>query len=234
VAGTPRGRHRGRWRPRSDRGVRGSRSSPSDLQGQEVGRASCSTDARFPRTRSGGRGRAAITPSGCPRPPGAPPVWAGPRTEVDRLEWREGDPGDPAALLADFLAAHGLAGAPSTQVGDTAVSLLLGAVGCARVGGLPTGRATPVPAVPELAAVAHRLGGSPRPRRPPPAPSVRGRRRGPTPSTPRPSSTSGRRSAGATSTRPTSSGTAAHRTAPRRQRSPPPSPGSRVRCTAAS
>ena len=96
-------------------------------------------------------------------PPGAPPHWDGPRTEVDRLEWREGDPGDPAVLLADFLAAHGLAGAPSAQGGDTAVSLLLGAVGCARVGGLPTGRATPVPAVPELAAVAQRLGREPTP-----------------------------------------------------------------------
>ena len=111
---------------------------------------------------------AASSPVRVLSPPGAPPVWAGPRTEVDRWEWREGDPGDPVALLADFLAAHGLVGEPSAQGGDTAVALLLGAVGCARIGGVPPGPASPVPAVPELAAVAYRLGGEP----PEPAPAV--------------------------------------------------------------
>lgn len=94
-------------------------------------------------------------------PPAAPPVWAGPLTEVDRWEWREGDPGDPVALLEAFLAAHDLAVEPSAQRGRTAVALLLGAVGCARVGGVPAGSASPVPAVPELAAVAYRAGGRP-------------------------------------------------------------------------
>ena len=65
------------------------------------------------------------------------------------------------AQLAAFLAEHDLAGEPAAQGGDTVVALLLGAVGCARVGGLPTGRSSPVPAVPELAAVAYRLGGDP-------------------------------------------------------------------------
>jgi para-aminobenzoate synthetase component 1 len=94
-------------------------------------------------------------------PPGAPPVWAGPRREVDRWEWRQGDPGEPVTLLEAFLAEHGLAGEPAAQGGDTVVALLLGAVGCARVGGVPAGPASPVPAVPELAAVAYRPGGGP-------------------------------------------------------------------------
>lgn len=95
------------------------------------------------------------------RPPGTPPVWAGPRTEVDRWEWREGDPGDPVALLTAFLDEHDLAREPAAQHGDSVVALLLGAVGCARVGGVPAGPSSPVPAVPELAAVAYRLGGDP-------------------------------------------------------------------------
>jgi para-aminobenzoate synthetase component 1 len=59
-------------------------------------------------------------------------------------------------VLADFLAAHGLAGEPATQSGDTSVVLLIGAVGCGLIGEVPTGRPTPVPAVPELVAVAVR------------------------------------------------------------------------------
>ena len=94
-------------------------------------------------------------------PPGTPPVWAGHRTEVDRWEWRVGDPGDPVELLTAFLGDHGLAGAPAAQRGGTVVAVLLGAVGCARVGGVPTGPPSPVPAVPELAAVAYGPGGGP-------------------------------------------------------------------------
>ena len=113
---------------------------------------------------------AASSPRRVLRPPGTPPVWAGPRTEVDRWEWREGDPGDPVALLSAFLADHDLAGEPSAQQGDTVVALLLGAVGCARVGRVPTGPSSPVRAVPEVAAVAYRLGGDPAP--PPPTGAV--------------------------------------------------------------
>ena len=94
------------------------------------------------------------------QPPAAPPGCAGPRTEVDRWEWRPGDGGDPVEQLGAFLDAHGLGGAPAAQRGGTAVALLAGATGCARLGGLPDGPASPVPAVPELAAVAYRLGGS--------------------------------------------------------------------------
>ena len=100
-------------------------------------------------------------------PPATPPAWAGPRTELDRWEWRTGDPGDPVELLTVFLAEHGLAGEPAAQTGDTAVALLLGAVGCARVGGVPAGPSTPVPAVPEVAAVAYRSGGDLPPERRP-------------------------------------------------------------------
>jgi para-aminobenzoate synthetase component 1 len=95
-------------------------------------------------------------------PPATPPVWTGPRTEVDRWEWREGDPGDPVELLAAFLAEHDLAREPAAQAGSTAVALLLGAAGCARVGEVPAGRTTPVPAVPEVVAVAYRAGGDER------------------------------------------------------------------------
>ena len=84
--------------------------------------------------------------------------WAGPRTEVDRWEWREGDPGDPVDALAGFLAEHGLAVSRRRRAG-TPVALLRGAVGGARVGGVPAGPPSPVPAVPELAAVAYRAGG---------------------------------------------------------------------------
>ncbi len=102
---------------------------------------------------------AASSPGRVLIPPGTPPVWAGPRTEVDRWEWREGDPGDPVELLTAFLSAHDLVREPAAQAGTTVVALLLGAVGCARVGGVPSGPSSPVPAVPELAAVAYRPGG---------------------------------------------------------------------------
>ena len=96
-------------------------------------------------------------------PPATPAAWAGHRRERDRLEWRDGDPGEPASLLADFLAAHGLGGPLGSQRGDTVVRLLSGAAGCARLGALPVGRPSPVPAVPELVAVAYGPGGSPTP-----------------------------------------------------------------------
>jgi len=95
------------------------------------------------------------------RPPGTPAAWSGPLVERERWEWRTGDGGDPAQLLAAFLAEHGLDGPLRAQRGDTAVALLAGAAGCARLGGLPVGRSSPVPAVPELVAVAYAAGGAP-------------------------------------------------------------------------
>jgi para-aminobenzoate synthetase component 1 len=93
-----------------------------------------------------------------PGPPGRPPAWRGPLTEVDRWEWRGG--GDPAAQLEGFLAEHHLAGPAHRQRGRTAVALLVGAIGCARLAGVPAGAPSPVPAVPEIAAVAYRRGGT--------------------------------------------------------------------------
>jgi para-aminobenzoate synthetase component 1 len=86
-------------------------------------------------------------------PPGHP---AGSLRELDRLEWRSGDDPDGAAVLADFLSAHGLDGEPSAQRGDISVVLLIGAVACAELAGLPAGRTSPVPAAPDLVAVAVR------------------------------------------------------------------------------
>jgi para-aminobenzoate synthetase component 1 len=87
--------------------------------------------------------------------------------EVERLEWRPADAGDPSALLADFLDANGLGGPPSAQSGDVAVTVLLGAAGCAALAGLPRPSPSPVD-VPELVAVAVSRGdaGEPAPRAP--------------------------------------------------------------------
>ena len=70
------------------------------------------------------------------------------------MEWRPSDGGDPSALLRTFLADVGLAGDPASQSGEVAVALMVGAIGCAQLAGLPVGARSPVPAVPELVAVA--------------------------------------------------------------------------------
>jgi para-aminobenzoate synthetase component 1 len=93
---------------------------------------------------------------------------AGSYNEADRVEWRIGDAADPVDLLGGFLAEHGLGGSAGHGAGDSVVALLLGAWGCARLAGLPAGLPTPVPAVPELVAVALRPGEqAARPPRPP-------------------------------------------------------------------
>ena len=89
----------------------------------------------------------------------APPGLGGPpRRERARLEWRAGDPGEPADLLQAFLDAHGAGGEPARgRAGGadrTVVAVLLGAHGCARLAGLPAGPPSPVATVPELVAVA--------------------------------------------------------------------------------
>ena len=92
------------------------------------------------------------------RPPGTPAAWRVPLVERERLEWRAGDAGAPADLLAGFLSAHGLDGEPAAQRGDTVVALLAGAAGCAEIGGLPQGRPSPADAVPEVVAIAYGRG----------------------------------------------------------------------------
>ena len=93
-------------------------------------------------------------------PPGRPPSWRGPLVELERWEWRDGDAADPASGLAAFLAEHDLAGPAAGQRGSTGVVLLAGALGCARLAGLPAGAPSPVRAVPEVVAVAVRPGGT--------------------------------------------------------------------------
>ena len=72
------------------------------------------------------------------------------------MEWRPADGGSPAVVLDTFLHDMGLGGELAAQHGDVAITLLLGATACAAIAGLPTGSASPVPAVPELVAVAVR------------------------------------------------------------------------------
>jgi para-aminobenzoate synthetase component I len=101
-------------------------------------------------------------------PPGRPDQWQGPLQEIERLEWRDGDPADPVEALGDLLATHDLAGPAPRSDDDVAVVLLAGAQACARLGGLPAGPPSPVRAVPDLVAVAVRRAGQPAP--PLPAP----------------------------------------------------------------
>lgn len=80
-----------------------------------------------------------------------------------RLTWRVGDPGDPAALLEDFLAAAGLpardlarAGGPRDRVGEGPVAtLLVSAAAGAVMTGAPVGAPSPAPEVPDVVAVVH-------------------------------------------------------------------------------
>jgi para-aminobenzoate synthetase component 1 len=82
---------------------------------------------------------------------GRPSSWRSGLVELERVETD-----DPAQLLA-FLDEHGLAGEPSTQSGQVAVAVLVGARGCARLGHVPEGRPSPA-AVPECVAIAYRRG----------------------------------------------------------------------------
>ncbi len=93
-------------------------------------------------------------------PPGRPATWQGGLAEVARLHWSGPADGDLAATLGGFLAEHGLSGPVGQGRGDTAVALLLGASGCAHLAGLPVGAPSPVPAVPEVVAVAVRRTGA--------------------------------------------------------------------------
>jgi para-aminobenzoate synthetase component 1 len=88
-----------------------------------------------------------------PAPPGAAAACRPRLVEVDRLEWRVGDGGDPAALAADFCARH--AGPHTGHEGSVCgvAVLLSAAAGAVMVGGA-TGAPSPVPAVPDLALVA--------------------------------------------------------------------------------
>ncbi|WP_199036637.1 chorismate-binding protein [Glycomyces salinus] len=94
-----------------------------------------------------------------PVPPGAPGVCADRLVECDRFEWRLGQGGDPAVLVADFLdrwrGRH--TGAEGSVCGVGV--LISAAAGAAMIGGA-AGAVTPVPAVPDVALVAYRHGRS--------------------------------------------------------------------------
>jgi para-aminobenzoate synthetase component 1 len=85
--------------------------------------------------------------------PGRPPSWRGPLVEVDRLETH-----DPSLLLA-FLDSLDLGDVTRSHEADTAVGILVGARGCAELGGVPAPGPSPV-AVPECVAVAYRRTGA--------------------------------------------------------------------------
>lgn len=89
-----------------------------------------------------------------PAPPGADPGCRARLVEVDRLEWRLGDGGDPAALAEAFCAAY--SGPHTGEDGSVCgvAVLVSGAAGAVMAGGA-TGAPTPVPAVPDLALVAY-------------------------------------------------------------------------------
>jgi para-aminobenzoate synthetase component 1 len=90
--------------------------------------------------------------------------------ERSRFEWRLGQPGDPATLLEDFLAGHGL---PVRRLADLApasqptgvptrpaavgpalgASLFVSAAAGARLSGAPPGAASPCPQLPDVVAV---------------------------------------------------------------------------------
>jgi para-aminobenzoate synthetase component 1 len=92
-----------------------------------------------------------------PAPPGVDAACLPRLTEVDRLEWRIGDGGDPAALAAAFRARH--TGPHTDDEGSICgiAVLVSAAAGAAMVGGA-TGAPSPAPAVPDLALVAYRHG----------------------------------------------------------------------------
>ncbi|MCA1710500.1 MAG: anthranilate synthase component I family protein [Actinobacteria bacterium] len=78
------------------------------------------------------------------------------------MEWRPADGGNPAALLTAFLDGTGLTTPQSAEHGDVAVTVLVGAAGCAALAGLPLPAPSPVD-VPELVAVAVERSGEPAP-----------------------------------------------------------------------
>jgi para-aminobenzoate synthetase component 1 len=75
--------------------------------------------------------------------------------EVERLEWRLGDGGDPLAVLASYLADAGLGPDGRGGRGVTGAAVLVSAAAGAVAAGGPAGAPTPCPAVPDVVAVLH-------------------------------------------------------------------------------
>ncbi len=82
--------------------------------------------------------------------------------ERSRLEWRLGEPGDPAVLATEFLAEHGL-GLPSrthrdndpTQRDDVVAQLYLSAAAGAWMIGGAVGAPSPTPSIPDLVVIVY-------------------------------------------------------------------------------
>ncbi|HEX2145718.1 MAG TPA: chorismate-binding protein [Glycomyces sp.] len=92
-----------------------------------------------------------------PAPPGVDAACRDRLIEVDRLEWRVGEGGDPAALAADFRARYSAAHTDDEGAVCGVAVLISAAAGAVMVGGA-TGAPTPVPAVPDLVLVAYAHG----------------------------------------------------------------------------
>lgn len=115
--------------------------------------------------------------------PGIPARCRDQAWERSRLEWRLGESGDPAALVEEFLARHGLpvgdlsgsgqdgsAGTPHEICG--AALFVSAAGGAAMIGGSP-GSPSPAPAVPDVVVVVYEHGPTLRLSEPPGGGSVR-------------------------------------------------------------
>lgn len=98
-------------------------------------------------------------------PPGVPAGCRGRLVEVDRCEWRVGDGGDPAEVVAGFCARYG--GAHGGGAGSVCgVAVLVSAAAGAVMAGGAAGAASPVPAVPDVVLVAYAHGPVAAPSRP--------------------------------------------------------------------
>lgn len=90
-------------------------------------------------------------------PPGVPAGCRGGLVEVDRVEWRVGDGGDPAAIVDAFCAGFG--GVHGSGRGSVCgVAVLVSAAAGAVMAGGAVGAPTPVSAVPDVALVAYAHG----------------------------------------------------------------------------
>ena len=103
-----------------------------------------------------------LAKSGKNDPPGTPFRLRGRLLERDRWTWRATDGGDPAALLEAFLHGHGLPvldlsapPVPTPRRAAAAAAVFVGADAAALMAGATRGAPTPVPAVPDLVAVAY-------------------------------------------------------------------------------
>ncbi|MEV4413216.1 chorismate-binding protein [Catellatospora sp. NPDC049609] len=106
--------------------------------------------------------------------PGIPTTCRDHAWERSRMEWRQGDPGDPSALVEGFLARHGLAvrdlsaGSGGSAEHDVCgAALFVSAAGGAAMIGGAAGAGSPAPAVPDVVVVVYEHAATVRPPEPP-------------------------------------------------------------------